>query len=122
MIPRPKRILVVEHDHPLRGTRVILLKSKGYAVESVETDDQAMELLQIERFDLILLGRRSQLPTKDLDQRIREKFPELFILKIEEKGEIASVYSSRTTDSAPEHVVAALKEMLSPEIAPRNEK
>jgi hypothetical protein len=31
-----KRILVVAHDRPLRETRVSLLRSEGYRVESVE--------------------------------------------------------------------------------------
>ena len=33
-----KRILVVAHDRPLKETRVSLLQSQGYIVDSVETD------------------------------------------------------------------------------------
>jgi hypothetical protein len=108
----PKRILVVAHDTALRATRTYLLEGAGYTVESVVTDDDAMKLLEIEQFDLVLLGRRSQIPKKGIDQRLREKYPNLLILKIQSMGEIVSLYPSRTTNAPPEHVLSALKEML----------
>jgi hypothetical protein len=49
---------------------------------------------------------------KGIDQRLREKYPELLILKIESVSEPRSVYPSRITDSAPRHVLEALHEML----------
>jgi DNA-binding NtrC family response regulator len=108
----PKRILVVAHDRPLRWSRVAMLKRAGYAVASVETDDEAMAVLQEEKFDLILLGRKFQIPKKGIDQRLREKYPYLLTLQIAPQGEIASIYPSRITDAMPEHVLKALKEML----------
>ncbi len=107
-----KRILVVAHDAPLRKSRVLLLEQAGYTVESVGTDDAAMGMLQTERFDLILLGRKSQLPKKGIDQRLREKYPDLLTLKIESAGVGKSIYPSRITDNAPASVLIALKEML----------
>jgi hypothetical protein len=59
-----------------------------------------------------LLGRKSLLPKKGLDQRLREKYPDLLTLTIAPQGEIASIYPSRITDAVPEHVLRALKEML----------
>jgi DNA-binding NtrC family response regulator len=109
--PLPKRILVVAHDRPLRATRVSLLESQGYRVESVETDDDAMTLLLAQTFGLILLGRNSGMHKKFLDQRLREKYPQLLTLKIVNHEE-PSVYPSRLTDSQPEHVFVALREML----------
>jgi DNA-binding NtrC family response regulator len=93
---------------------VSLLQSAGYHVSSAETDDQAMELLEEEKFDLILLGRRSLIATTGIDQRIRERYPQLLTLKIAPKGELHSVYPSRITDSVPERVISALKVMLDP--------
>jgi DNA-binding NtrC family response regulator len=113
----PKSILVVAHDRPLRETRVQLLKYEGYTVQAVKTDDEAMAVLETEQFDLILIGRRSQLPKRQIDQRLREKYPDLLILKIQSAGEIEqSIYPSRLTDSQPRHVVEALHEMLGDEI------
>jgi DNA-binding response OmpR family regulator len=78
--------LVVAHDRPLKETRVSLLESQGYSVDSVETDDDAMKLLETEDFDLVLLGHRSVLRKKGMDQRLRERSPNLATLKIEMSG------------------------------------
>jgi|ERR1700733_1485125 hypothetical protein len=82
MGPGLKRILVAAHDLPLRTTRIALLKQAGYEVESGATDDDAMAILEIERFDSVLIGRKSLLPKKGIDQRLREKYPDLLTLKI----------------------------------------
>jgi CheY-like chemotaxis protein len=112
----PKRILVVAHDRPLKETRISLLESQGYKVESVEKDDDAMKLLETEDFDLVLLGHQSGLPEKGIDQRLTERFPDLVTLKIERAGERHSVYPTRITDSAPQNVIAALREMLGEDV------
>lgn len=109
----PKSILVVAHDRPLRERRARLLQNEGYLVKSVETDDDAMAILENEPFDLVLLGRGSLLPRKQIDQRLREKYPDLLILKIESsRGIERSIYPSRMTDSEPGHVLEVLHQML----------
>ena len=108
----PKRILVVAHYPPLKASRVTLLERKGYRVESVESDDEAMALLETQEFDLILIGRNSMLAEKGLAQRLREKYPNLLTLRIEDVADSSSIYPSRLTDSAPSHVISALHEML----------
>ena len=107
-----KRILVVGHDQPLRETQISLLKDHGYRVDAVDSDDGAMTLLETEQFDLILIGQESVMPTKGIDQRIREKYPNLLTLKIEPSGVATSPYPSRVIDPAPRHVIEALYEML----------
>jgi DNA-binding NtrC family response regulator len=107
-----KRILVVAHKQPLRESRLEILQREGYCVQAVETDDEAMLTVQNVPFDAILIGRKSRLLQKGIDQRLREKYPELLILKIESTSEPSSVYPSRITDSAPRHVLEALHEML----------
>jgi hypothetical protein len=92
---------------------MLLLESKGYKVDSVATDDDAMALLREAHFDLILLGRDSLLFEKRLDQRIRQNYPRQLTLKIQPLGDTVSVYPSRTVDPLPDHVVEALGEMLS---------
>ncbi|WP_260740475.1 hypothetical protein [Tunturiibacter lichenicola] len=108
----PKRILVVAHDRMLRITRVSILEKAGYTVSSAASDDDAMTLLETERFDLILLGRKSNIPKMGLDQRLREKHPDLLTLKIHPEGDVVSLFPTRMTDAVPEHVLSALKEML----------
>ena len=108
----PKRILVVSDDPTLAFSRAALLKRAGYLVESIASDDAAMELLERERFDLILLGRDTLRPGKGLDRRLRERHPALLTLKIEGNLAIPSIYPSRITDARPDQVLATLEEML----------
>ena len=107
-----KRILVVAHYPPLNQSRVDMLSKVGYEVESVASDDAAMAILEKEHFDLVLIGRKSQLTKKGLDQRLREKYPYLLILKIEASGLGTSVYPSQIIDSQPKHLLDALQQLL----------
>jgi DNA-binding NtrC family response regulator len=96
----------------LCSTRVAILERAGYSVMSAATDDDAMKLLETEQFDLVLIGRKPESAQQALDQRLREKYPKLPVLKIQPRGDAVSDYSSRTPDASPEHVVDALKDML----------
>jgi len=109
----PKRILVVARDRSLRESRSALMEAQGYAVICVETDEQALELLKREVFDLVLLGQNSFLTEKGFDQQLREKYPNLLTLKIEAIREELSVYSSRSTLPVPIQVIRTVAEMLS---------
>jgi DNA-binding NtrC family response regulator len=112
MNPSSKRILVVAYETTLRASRVAILEKAGYVVASVFSDDDAMKALETEQVDLVLIGTTGA-PQDNLDKRLREKYPKLRMLKIQPRCDVASEYSSRTTDAMPEHVVNALKEMLS---------
>ncbi len=107
-----KRILVVAHYPPLKLSRIEMLDRAGYEVAAVESDDAAMTLLETEHFDLVLIGRKSQLTEKGLDQRLREKYPHLLILKIEAAGSRTSVYPTQIIDSQPKNLIDALKQLL----------
>jgi CheY-like chemotaxis protein len=96
----------------LRTSRTAILEKAGYSVASVVTDDDAMAILETEQFDLVLIGRESEGRKKALDHRLRDKYPKLLVLKIQPWGDIGSNYPSRTSDTSPEHVVDALKDML----------
>lgn len=89
-----------------------LLEDQGYCVVSVESDDAAVALLETEKFDLILIGRNSPLAEKGLAQRLREKYPALLTLRIEDTPDSSGTYPSRITDAAPARVLDALREML----------
>jgi hypothetical protein len=93
-------------------TRVSILEKAGYTACSTVTADDAMGLLETESFDLILLGQEFRITGRGLDQRSREKYPNLLTLKIQPTDDMVSVYLSRTTDSVPEHVLSAIREML----------
>lgn len=111
--PTLKRVLAVSDDLDLLHTRVLLLESQGYIVEAVANDNEAMNLLLTTDFDLVLLGSNSSLFGNHLDRRIRHKYPKMLTLKIQSATEELSIYASRTVDTVPQHVIAALRQMLS---------
>lgn len=106
-----QRILVVSHDRALEETRAAILRSRGYAVESVSSDDEAVAVLSVERFDLVVLGRNSHLSPVALDQRLRAAHPDIVILKIASSNSDGD-FSSRHTGSQPKDVLQAVREML----------
>ena len=107
-----KQILVVSHDPALRASRSALLLSAGYAVSAVGHDDDAMALMERDRFDVVVIGRNSHWPNKGLDERVREAFPDQLIVKIAQGREPGSSFSSRITDSVPANVLQAVNEVL----------
>jgi DNA-binding NtrC family response regulator len=107
-----KRILIVAQISLLRSTRKSLLKSAGYEVESAESDDLAIRAADDERIDIVLIGRKSLLADVALDQRLRERYPALLVLKVADAGESFSAYPSRITDPSPYNLLRAIREML----------
>ncbi|MBW4039855.1 MAG: hypothetical protein HIU91_13475 [Acidobacteria bacterium] len=107
-----KRILIVTHDEVLRATRSTLLSNAGYQITAVATADEAVQLIDNERFDLVVIGRTSRLPPMPLDQRLRELYPHLLMLKIAQPSEVDEPFPSRTTKSDPVSVLQAIRGML----------
>ena len=106
----PKRILRVSPDSDLLQTQVLLLKSQGYKVDAVTSEDEAMSQLRANDFDWVLLGRNLKLFGIQLDDR---NYPKMLTLKIQSTDEEVSLYASRTVDAMPQHVIDALKAMFS---------
>jgi DNA-binding response OmpR family regulator len=52
-----RRILSIEYSAPVLETRNAVLRSAGYEISSASTFYQALERLQENRFDLVLIGR-----------------------------------------------------------------
>jgi CheY-like chemotaxis protein len=52
-----RRILSIEYSAPVLETRNALLRGAGYYISSASTFYQALERLQENRFDLVLIGR-----------------------------------------------------------------
>lgn len=109
-----KRLLIIAHDAVLRSTRSTLLLNAGFAVSAVGSVDEAIQMLQRDFFDLVIIGRTSISPVIALDQRLRELYPQLLLLKIAQSGEPATPYPTRTIGSDPSSVLATVKLMLGP--------
>ena len=75
-----------------------LLEAAGYRVESVAYDHEAIARLEVEHFDLVLIGRNSSLPQGIKDRRLREKYPDLLIVRIDRIDQGRSAFTSQTAD------------------------
>ncbi len=106
-----KNILVVTHHTALRKSRVQVLERDGYCTASADSAEEAMRRLAGEHFDLVVIGRKSQLQGLAIDQQIREHYPGQIILQID-PGSERSPYISRIVPSHPLEVLAAVKELL----------
>ena len=107
-----KRILVVSHDPALRDSRSALLLRAGFAVSAVGHNEEAMALMEQNKFDVVLIGRNSHWPEAGLDERVRIAYPNQLIVKIAQAGEPKSIFCSRITDSFPTNVLEAVNEVL----------
>ncbi len=109
-----KRILIVSHDVTLRQTRSLLLERAGYCVSTAEGAAMALQMLETDAFDLIVMGRDSLGDKKGATQIIRERYADLPILKIVEVSEEGNRFASRITNRVPENILTALREMMPP--------
>jgi DNA-binding response OmpR family regulator len=107
-----KSILVVCHDRPLRLTRLSLLEAAGYRVESVAYDHEAIARLEVEQFDLVLIGRSSSLPQGLKGQRLRKKYPNLLIVRVNRIDQRRSALTSLMADFHPHLMLNTPSAML----------
>ena len=76
-----KQILIVEDDELLNKMLVYNLQSESYGIVSVETVKEAMEVLKIQQFDLVLLD--INLPDGNgyaIAKTIREKYSDTIVI------------------------------------------
>jgi len=116
-----KSLLVVCHNAVLRQTRVFLMEKAGYQVRHALTDDEAMSLLEIETFPLVIVGRNSSGYKIGLDQRIRQLYPEQSVLKIRATFADNSEHATLMVDSHPEQVLRAVASLVPRPILPSND-
>lgn len=80
MIPK---LLVVDHDSSSRDAKVRLLEKAGFKVGAVDTPHAALQRLEIEVFDLLIMDTRT-LKANDpaIYTKIKERSPSTLILQI----------------------------------------
>jgi DNA-binding NtrC family response regulator len=86
-----KRILVIDDDSAIREMLRELLTEQGYSVELAEDGEKAMELMQKDRFDLIITD--IVMPEKDgisVIIHLMKQYPETKCLAMSGGGRISS--------------------------------
>ncbi len=84
-----KKILVVEDDKPIRELVVFHAAKEGYAVQAVADGRQAVDLLDREQFDLVILDLMlPELDGIEVCKHIRNRFGySVYVLMLTAKGE-----------------------------------
>ena len=99
-----KRILVVDDEGAVRALTREILSAAGYAVETAESGDEALDLLEDETFDLVITDLR--MPGMDgatLFAEIQRRWPELQHRVLFVTGDIEGEPNSRTLDADTIH-------------------
>lgn len=97
------KILIVDDDDDVRRNIGKTLQKAGYSVSTVENCTNAINMLQVESYHLVISdlhmpnfdGRYSPRAGLDLLQRIQRNYPECFILMLSGAGEIHHALEAR---------------------------
>ena len=105
----PRRILAYGEDPFVISTRAMILQRAGYEVVHTTHSSDLVPLLQGIAFDMLLLG--DSLRTYEnvlLVQRLREQFPKLIILMVQDEKEDRDRWSTAFVSSNPEQMLSAI--------------
>ena len=108
-----RRILAYGEDTLVISTRAMILSRAGYEVPHTT---QAMELPQLLRdvsFDMLLVGDSLRTPENvRLVKRLREQFPQLPIVMVQDEKEDRDPWSTAFVSSTPEQMLNSIHVLL----------
>jgi CheY-like chemotaxis protein len=91
-----KRILVVDDESILRVTLTAELKKEGYTVSSAGDGDIAIEMLQTEYFDLILLDiKMPNVDGYEVLRFVKQKHPTTKVIVLTGYGDLRNALDSK---------------------------
>ncbi|PYY18746.1 MAG: hypothetical protein DMG60_07210 [Acidobacteria bacterium] len=108
-----KRILAYGEDVHVICTRAMILQRAGYDVAHTTRPNELVPLLRGISFDMLLIGdslRTSQ--NVSLVQGLREQFPTLPIVMVQDEKDERDPWSTAFVSSGPEHIVNAVRLFL----------
>lgn len=112
VIKKNKTILVVGYDRAMLNARKEILQSAGYEALTTSNDDRMMRILRIKKIDLILLGQFVVPKGKPLQQRVRERYPQALILKMQPGSQEHDSFSNAFTAYDPAEMLEAIHRLL----------
>jgi len=105
----PRRILAYGEDPFVISTRAMILQRAGYEVVHTTRSSDLVPLLHGIAFDMLLLG--DSLRTYEnvlLVERLREQFPKLIILMVQDEKEDRDRWSTAFVSSNPEQMLSVI--------------
>ena len=116
-----KRILAYGEDVHVISTRAMILQRAGYDVAHTTRADELVPLLRGLCFDMLLIGDSLRtLENVRLVQRLREQFPALNIVMIQDEKDERDPWSTGFVSSGPEQLVNAVDLLLNERKAARS--
>ena len=106
----PRRILAYGEDPFVISTRAMILQRAGYEVVHTTRSSDLVPLLHGIAFDMLLLG--DSLRTYEnvlLVERLREQFPKLIIMMVQDEKEDRDRWSTAFVSSNPEQMLSAIR-------------
>src|SRR5437764_1969186 len=121
-MPAPaKRLLWVDDEIDLLRPHLLFLQGRGYHVDAVSNGDDALALLQMSLYDLILLDEqmpgRSGMEVFDELRRMDPRVPVVMITKSEEDRTMTEAIGRRVADylvkpTSPRQVLSVVTRLL----------
>jgi CheY-like chemotaxis protein len=121
-MPAPaKRILWVDDEIDLLRPHLLFLQGRGYHVDAVSNGDDALELLRLSPYDLILLDEqmpgRSGMEVLDELRRLDPRVPVVMATKSEEDQTLTEAIGRRVADylvkpTSPRQVLSVVTRLL----------
>ncbi|HZU42786.1 MAG TPA: hypothetical protein VE994_08950 [Terriglobales bacterium] len=114
-----KRVLSISYDVVLLNTRSMILRQEGYAVQSAQTLQDAVELSQRTRFDAAIIGH--SIPEEDqrrMAEEVRTNCDGVWVIALTRREGEQLPFADRAIDAQkPEELVAELRRMLKEKVA-----
>src|SRR5690242_10594581 len=104
-----KRILAYGEDAHVISTRAMILQRAGYDVAHTTRPNELVPLLRGISFDMLLIGDSLRTPQNvRLVQALREQFPLLTIVMVQDEKDERDPWSTAFVSSGPEQLVNAV--------------
>jgi len=108
-----RRILAYGEDTLVISTRAMILSRAGYDVTHTTHSSEIIPLLGGIVFDMLLVGDSLRTPENvRLVKRLREQFPELSIVMVQDEKEDRDPWSTAFVTSSPEEMLNSISLVL----------
>jgi CheY-like chemotaxis protein len=121
MPPPPRRLLWVDDEIDLLRPHLLLMQGRGYLVDAVANGDDALELIRLAPYDLILLDEqmpgRSGMEVFDELRRLDPLVPVVMVTKSEEDQTLTEAIGRRVSEylvkpTSPRQVLSVVTRLL----------
>ena len=121
MAPPPKRLLWVDDEIDLLRPHLLFMQGRGYHVDAASNGDDAIELVRLHGYDLILLDEqmpgRTGMEVFDEIRRMDARVPVVMVTKSEEDRTMTEAIGRRVADylvkpTSPRQVLSVVTRLL----------